>query len=47
MTGGTRSYRNADGTLTLNYDSIWTHISSPAGFESHIDDTGTLTGNPH
>jgi hypothetical protein len=44
---GTRGYAHADGVLTLAYSSIWTHIASPAGLESHIDDAGTLTGNPH
>jgi hypothetical protein len=44
--GGTRSYANANGTLTLSYTSTWEHEFVGGVFVNSITDSGTLSGNP-
>jgi hypothetical protein len=47
VTGGTRSYKHADGELVLSYTSTWSHYYDGNGqFVNTIEDEGTLAGNP-
>ncbi len=45
---GSRSYKHANGDLTLSYTSTWSHYYDSNGqFVNTIEDEGTLSGNPH
>jgi hypothetical protein len=43
---GTRSYKHAEGELSLSYGSTWTHTVVDGVFVNEINDEGSLTGNP-
>ena len=51
VVSGTRSYAHADGILKLFLTSTWIHTWVNTGddvvFVDRVDDSGTLTGNPH
>jgi hypothetical protein len=49
VVGGTRAFSHADGVLTLQYDSVWSHYFDPTlnQFVNSIADSGTLSGMLH
>lgn len=46
VVSGTRSYRHADGVLSLAYVSEWIHTFIDGEFINEIADSGQLSGNP-